>query len=461
MFMGVERTIGGKYEAVTQQGVTVFAKRIMAQNSPSTAEKILIFATGDPDSSSHWLKQIRISISTQDNSVSATSMHSTQVKSTVITYHRCDRISCLGCGSIKLQALCYAAQQCAVSQCIGTVVNQNRPLCNMGLVAKSYAETTLSMMMGAWLIFTESYSKILDASLLPRSGNEEVNIEWVDDAFFGYVCSAKDMLGQMTSVITSSVGAGIIGSYNVRRSSSEAFVDEGQRLFDDGFTASVTIILNGVNAFMYQAMLLPLYFQIALQKTVVCTANDVFALFDATGTKIRLGRPDLQNASDVSSGTCVSAFLAAKLDALLETTSKDDVSRAANQLSRNGAALAGSVLVGSTAAPGGLGGMSQKSASILQLLNGNKPFSVQGVTTALKNAAGNAGSKMKPMMDRIKNNRLVSRIGGLIGKLQIASQIHLIDSMITYAIGLISGMADMAQVIITRLFYVVLVQNVQ
>jgi hypothetical protein len=73
-------------------------------------------------------------------------------------------------------------------------------------MAKSYAESTLSMMLGAWLIFTESYAKILDAALL--GPNAEVNIEWVDDAFFGYICSAKDTLGQMTSIITSSVGAG-------------------------------------------------------------------------------------------------------------------------------------------------------------------------------------------------------------------------------------------------------------
>ena len=68
-----------------------------------------------------------------------------------------------------------------MAKCIGTVVNQNRPLCNMGLVAKSYAESTLSMMLGAWLIFTESYAKILDASLLSTQ-QKQINIEWVDDA---------------------------------------------------------------------------------------------------------------------------------------------------------------------------------------------------------------------------------------------------------------------------------------
>lgn len=180
MFMGTE-SLGADVVAntpsVTQQGVTVFARRIMAQNSLTDFKLdepqknlIQVFSTGDPASSSHWLKQIRIRVHKDDSgrmrSVSSDSRYSVPVQVTLTTYHDCDRRSCLGCRTIKLQALCYAAQQCAVVNCVGTVVNQNRPLCNIGLVAKSYAESTLSMMMGAWLIFTESYDKILDASLL-------------------------------------------------------------------------------------------------------------------------------------------------------------------------------------------------------------------------------------------------------------------------------------------------------
>ena len=107
----------------------------------------------------------------------------------VITSHTCDRKACLGCSTLKLQSLCYAGQQCTVTSCIGTIVNQNRPLCNAGLVLKSHTEGTLFMILGAWLIFTETYTTILDAALLgpPRS----TNIKWVDNAFFSYFCSAK------------------------------------------------------------------------------------------------------------------------------------------------------------------------------------------------------------------------------------------------------------------------------
>ena len=107
--------------------------------------------------------------------------------------------------------MCYAAQQCSVVQCVGTVVNQNRPLCNVGLVIKSYMEGVLAMTLGAWLVFTESYTGLLDAALLGPS--QSTNIEWVDDAFFGYVCTAKDMMGQATSILTSTIGSGIVSGH--------------------------------------------------------------------------------------------------------------------------------------------------------------------------------------------------------------------------------------------------------
>ena len=243
--------------------------------------------------------------------------------------------------------------------------------------------------------------------------------------------------------------SGIIGGYNKQRRET-SFVDQGQRLMDDSFTASVTVILNGVNAFLYQIMLAPLYFQVALQKTVVCTSNDVFAIFDATGTKIRLGRPDLQAASDVSSGVCMSAFFASKLDAFMETRSQGDVTDAATQATRSMSSAAGnSVLTGVGKETENLAG---RSSRILQLMTGNKPFSTQAASSAIRNAMANAagsraGQKAKSLTDRLKNNKLVSRIGSLLGKLQIAMPVHTIDSFITYFIGVISGMQDMAQVL--------------
>lgn len=122
------------------------------------------------------------------------------------------------------------------------------------------------------------------------------------------------MLGQGTSILTSTIGAGIVSAHKASLMMSERASMGAQQqgamraVSDDAFTASVTMILNGVNSFMYQMVLLPLYLLVALQKTVVCTANDVFGMFDAAGFVVKVGRADLQNASDVAAGVCLSSF---------------------------------------------------------------------------------------------------------------------------------------------------------
>ena len=136
---------------------------------------------------------------------------------------------------------------------------------------------------------------------------------------FSFVC-VQDMLGQATSILTSSVGSGIVTAHKkllqqdrvsqglASGSSAGAF-----EISDDAYTASVTMVLNGVNSFLYQMVLLPLYILIAMQKTIVCTSNDIFGIFDVSGFVVRVGRPDLQNASDISSGVCLSAFFESKV----------------------------------------------------------------------------------------------------------------------------------------------------
>lgn len=150
MFLGYSGGTPPRTNGMTQEGTTVPAAKITAQNSLSSMDlgvdllssgaslRMQLFATGDPGANTHWLKQIRIAVhedaaedgSNKRRSVSAQSRHSQETVTTVVTYHSCDRKSCLGCGTLRLQALCYAAQQCSVVNCIGTVVNQvhHRPI---------------------------------------------------------------------------------------------------------------------------------------------------------------------------------------------------------------------------------------------------------------------------------------------------------------------------------------------
>lgn len=116
MFSG--ETESARRVVVTQQGiVNSMAKRVLCQNTLSVLDPaadpllnyVQLFASGDPDSATHWLSQIRLRLHVNDAgrrmSVSSISKPSQQVDIKVVTLHSCDRLSCLGCKSLKLQVM--------------------------------------------------------------------------------------------------------------------------------------------------------------------------------------------------------------------------------------------------------------------------------------------------------------------------------------------------------------------
>jgi len=45
------------------------------------------------------------------------------------------------------------------------------------------------------------------------------------------------------------------------------------------------------------------------------------------------------------------------------------------------------------------------------------------------------------------NNNMVKRLGNVMGKMKLTAPYHALDSILTYLMGVVSGMEDMAQVI--------------
>lgn len=403
--------------SMTQEGVSVITTRIMSQNSITplwmlvlreenlTPPPINVFTTNDPDSPTHWLNQLRIYIQTKERDVvdivdgnvdgrenflhvlkTSELRGSLRVNVTIQVLHSCDRSSCLGCRTLRLQSLCYAAQQCSIARCIGTVVNQNRPLCNVGLFLQTTVRESLSLLIGAWLIFTESYGDILSLSLDKKS-RSGMDIQWIDDGFYGYICSAKDRLGQASAILTSTVGAVI---FTQNQNSRDVTREQGgARKIDT--TASTSIILNSINSFLYQLSLLPLYTMIATQKVMVCTTRSVTGIIGTSGFEITIGRGDLQRASDVAAGNCMSSLYEAKTDDIASQESQETIDEGANEILKRG---------GNTA--------------------------IQAFKKADLKGSSN-------------------RYARFFSRLQSRIPLHYLDSMISYALGVVSGLQDMSQ----------------
>jgi hypothetical protein len=276
----------------------------MAQNTldgfdfDAATRSMKYFMTGDPNSPSHWLT--RVSIGLNAESFVAERVASELVDIQLTIYQTCDRRSCMGCATPRLTAMCYALQQCSIVRCIGTVVNQVRPLCNIGLLAQSLADQVISLGLATWLAFSESYANLLRISL---TKDRTATLLFVDDAFFGSVCAAKNVCGQMSALLTSAIGSAMITG-NSRMDPH----NEQAGLVDTKASARNTLVLNSVNAFLYQMSLYPLYILLAYKKIAMCALQDVSALITVVGFNITIGSAGFTSADALMTGECMTSY---------------------------------------------------------------------------------------------------------------------------------------------------------
>lgn len=88
------------------------------------------------------------------------------------------------------------------------------------------------------------------------------------------------------------------------------------------------------------------------------------------------------------------------------------------------------------------------SRSVLTLMGEGKTAVSQAAMDApsMGQAGSSSGGKQQTLFERFKSSKTLSKLKGIMGNVNLMGPIHMIDSLITYAIGVVSGMQDMAQV---------------
>ncbi len=243
---------------------------------------------------SFWLRVVGIAGSSGAASPSlATTMR--------LTIHRpCSIQNCVGCATLAIQQVCYAAQQCQVARCIGTMVHMRRPLCAIGMTMQALVEEEMALVQGAWLIVSQTMVEVLVLSTggvqLPSS------ITWPDQAFYGFVCNAKDVSATALSILVSSINGVVlsVGESPVVEASLQS------HNIDNRVFALFTMTSAATTNFLHQIALGPLYAMLAAQKTMICTANSVLSTVGVNS--ITIGDPAIQSASDNALGRCMSQY---------------------------------------------------------------------------------------------------------------------------------------------------------
>lgn len=247
-----------------------------------------------------WLLQLRIQYSENGNTLTRFSFHNSQQITTPISIQlNCNELDCRGCTPKNLYALCMAYQTCSVAKCIGTPVNLNRPLCGVGLVMKSYSSLTLESVKGAYTIFSEMFFVMLK---LKNRKNIVGDLTWPDETFFGYVCTAKDMSAEFTSILTSTVNS------IIQLSQTGGPLIQKISNIDSSSHVSLSMTMSAMTGFFYQIFLFPIYSMTISRSILLCQAQGLISLFHIQSTgyfSIDLVSAEYADSYSAMTGVCL------------------------------------------------------------------------------------------------------------------------------------------------------------
>jgi hypothetical protein len=248
------------------------ARQRQATQAPLTLE---ILTANAQDVHGGWLHVLNLKLSA--NGVSGRLRAGLQASTVTNVTMGCGIQSCAACTRrgndqidddlFMLQNLCYAAQQCSVERCAGTLVNMRKPLCNLGKVLAGEMHGMRVLLKGVWTVITD---KIIMTVELTYSRRQEFEVKWPDTALRQQTCTAKDNIVSMAATLTSVVGA---ISHIMRDVSQQGLFGGG--LVDARAHARDIMTLTAVTNLLTSVMLLPVYMTIVAQKVFSCTANDI------------------------------------------------------------------------------------------------------------------------------------------------------------------------------------------
>jgi hypothetical protein len=186
----------------------------------------------------------------------------------------------------SLQNMCYAAQQCGIERCAGTLVNMRKPLCNLGKVLSAELHGMRVLLKGVWTVITDKITMTVE---LTHQRREQYEMRWPDTALRQQTCTAKDNIVSMAATMTSVLGAVSHLMRDVSQQNSNFGIHVDSRVH-----ARQIMMLTATTNLLTSVMLYPVYQKIVFQKFISCTASDVsYSISELVATAQERGQPEL------------------------------------------------------------------------------------------------------------------------------------------------------------------------
>ena len=257
---------------IRAHSTTAFAissSNITTQQTTTTVAIPYFFQTSGGSLSTEWLQQVR---SSRGNRGLMLNMYTSQNTSgTLLLNVNCTHTTCSGCATARLRLLCHAAQDCAITKCIGTVIQTRNVLCGIGNVMQQ----TSSHAILTWRAMFMSIAEIGLLIMRGLSGEiiKTISLKFPTDQFYTLVCSCKDMYASVVGL-----GTSICQMFTASLSSGGGGLDLTGKQDVGALVGESTLKATSMAGLLFNAIsgstLLP---TLAMHRWLICMANSSFS----------------------------------------------------------------------------------------------------------------------------------------------------------------------------------------
>ncbi len=207
-----------------------------------------------------------------------------------------------------MQMKCYAAAECSIARCVGTLVNMRKPLCNIGKVMMTLPLDISRISFG--FLWKSIATQIITIVELTKQRRNVYVFSARQESFTALTCQTKDEIVASSAVFTSVVGAltstlSSFGSHDLSPTS---------HLIDSNTNAQVVLGMAAMTKFLSSLGMAPLYAAIITNKILECNEDLTMSIFSnmvsLSGIDIRLSmrKEAITKASDSAVGMCLTDF---------------------------------------------------------------------------------------------------------------------------------------------------------
>jgi hypothetical protein len=258
----------------------IAAVRNISINAPAAVVELEVVAVNAQRSQGAWMHVLSLRV--DGNTINGAQRGWLRSSALASVHLNCSVRSCGACAYTtagdalhslrRLENLCYAAQQCGIERCAGTLVNMRKPLCNLGNVLVSDLHQVRILLQGLWGAIADNIAMIVE---LTHERRQLYQIKWPEKLVRQEACTAKDTLVSAAATITSIFGAFSHLMQDV--SLHHGFVGSS---VDARVHARYIMVLTSITNMLSSIFMWPVYQGLVLQKWFACTTNDLLLKID-------------------------------------------------------------------------------------------------------------------------------------------------------------------------------------